>query len=105
MVKKNRIEELLKQAETTSNVALKNALTQHAEEEQKKEEKELLKNFKTASGILSCKVDDLVNIRSTERRVKAQVTAVDTAFEKFKTDGDFVAFREACTKAGIHISY
>jgi len=102
-VKASRIEILLKQAETTSNKALKNALEQHAAEEQKKEEAKLLEQFDIASKTLEIYVRNLVRVRKEERSVRDKVKAIDTALEQFKIDGNYDSFVTACNKCGAWI--
>jgi len=100
--KKDRIEQLLKQAETTSNKALKNAIEKHAVNEQLLEEERLLQQFKRASETLQNQVDNLVNVRKEEKRIREQVKIVDAALEKFKSTGDFDAFICGCKKVGVY---
>jgi uncharacterized protein involved in exopolysaccharide biosynthesis len=99
--KKDRVEELLKQAETTKHKALKSALERHAEEEQKYQERRLVQQFGQATDYLEEVVDRLKEIRKQEKAAKADVLVVDKAFEQFKTDGDFDKFRIAIAKAGL----
>lgn len=101
--KKNRVEELIEQANSTKHEALKGAIEKHAEQEKQKYEKELLGQFQSAKSELDRQVEHLRGIRANEKAQAKKVAGVDAAFEQFKTDGDYDAFIKACEKVGVSI--
>jgi uncharacterized protein YbgA (DUF1722 family) len=100
---KNRIQELIQQSKTVKNDSLKSALEKHIEEEKKKEEEQLLEQFKAGSKLLSAAIRELKEMRRHEKAAKARVIAIDNAFEQFKINGDFNAFKIKMYKQNIHI--
>jgi negative regulator of sigma E activity len=96
MKKENIIDNLLKEQESISNEALKNALQRQIEEESKQQEETLLYQFKQAKEHLNYKVTLLRKLREGEKRAKKEVINANNALEQFKKDGDWDKFLKNC---------
>ena len=95
MKKENIIDNLLKEQESASNTALKNALARQVKEEQAKQEEIILGQFKHATDSLNKAVEHLRMIRAEEKRAKQYVLKINKALEQFKQDGNWQAFINA----------
>ena len=96
---KSRVDQLVAQIGTVKHEALKGALEQHLQQEKEAQEQRLLAEFNEASGVLQSRVENLKIIRASERDAVKRVKAADKAFEQFKLDGDFAAFRKAIAQS------
>jgi cyanophycinase-like exopeptidase len=91
------VEALLAQAEAAQPAALKTAIANHAEAENKKQVARLQAQFGLASQYVSDAVETLRERRKQEAKAKTQLTAIAEAHAEFLKTGDVSALAKAAS--------
>ena len=104
-VKKDIVEELVKDSEKVENADIKAALEEFQKEQSSKKRKQLLGELREVERVLDKAVTELREVRQKEKRTKKMVLVINTAKEQFLVDGDHDNFVTSLLKEGIRVGY